>query len=172
MVEIYDENCTGSKGGTDETEKDWSYARHSRKVQPKKRPKYAGRKKKRFCELSRKTIQNPTTELQKFATSMNLSHMVVGSIFSKQGLPVCKENDATDRLRDPKATSEWTKGALLAKLVSRDSWEKVKTALQRKVVYNNGVCEPERPLSAHMSLVNKSIVFCLALRPEVQNVPM
>ena len=62
VVENYD--GTGSGGGTDETDKDWSPARQSRKMQPKKRRKYAAREKKPFCELMKKTIQNRTSELR------------------------------------------------------------------------------------------------------------
>ena len=73
VVERYDENGTGIEGATDETDKGWSPARQSCKMKPKRRCKYAAQEKKPFCELGKKTIQNQTSELRKFAASMNLS---------------------------------------------------------------------------------------------------
>ena len=118
---VENSDCIGSGGGTDEPDKDWSPARQNRKMKPKKRRKYAARVKKPFCELKKKTIQKRKSELGKFAASPNLSHMVVGSVSSKQGLPVRKENDAANRVRAAKATLELTKRALLAKLDSKDT---------------------------------------------------
>ena len=103
-------------------------------------------------KLKKKTTQNRTSELRKLAASMSLSHMVVGSVFSKQGLPVRKENDAADRVWALKTTLELTKGALLARLDSKDTWEKFEAGREGKAVFKNSVCQLEHPLTADMSL--------------------